>query len=354
MNVIPPLTITDAMLTSSTAVETAPAAYNGATTYALNATVSVAGSAGLLTVYQSLQNSNTGHTPASSPTWWTSIGETYQVYSGVATYADGDRVIDATNHLVYESVVNSNTGNALTDTTKWLKVGPTNKWAMFDLLRNTATVQPSQITVVITPGERVDSIALLGLVANSATITVTSGGTTVYTHTENLNTRDVANWYDYFFRAFSTKPSFALFDLPPYTNAVITVTITATSGNAECGACVIGSYEYIGDVQYDAESDVLNFSTVTRNFDGTTNISTMVQRLNVPKTIQQIWLDKNRTNRVRALRDALNATPAVWAGIDDSDDEYFEALLILGFYKRFSINLRYPQHAVISLELEEI
>lgn len=354
MNVIPPLDITDAMLTSSTVVETAPAAYNPATTYALDATVSVAGSAGLLTVYKSLQNGNTGNTPASSPAWWTNIGTTYQVYSGATTYADGDRVIDATNHLVYESLVNSNTGNALTDTSKWLEVGPTNKWAMFDFLRNTATVQPSSMTVVITPGERVDAIALLGLVANSVTITVTSSGSTVYTYTEDLDTREVFDWYDYFFQPFSTQPSLALFDLPPYTNAVITITLTATSGNVECGACVLGLYEYIGEVQYEAESDVLNFSTVTRNFDGTTNTSQMVQRLNVPKTIQNIFADKSRVNRIRALRDSLNATPAVWAGLDDSDDGYFEALLILGFYKRFSINLRHPQHAVISLELEEI
>ncbi|KRB73439.1 hypothetical protein [Noviherbaspirillum sp. Root189] len=352
MNVIPPLAITDARLTSSTAVETAPAAYASGTTYAAGTTASVAGSAGLITVYKSLQNGNVGHTPASSPTWWSSLGETYQVYSGAATYAEGDRVIDTTNHLVYESLAASNTGNALTKEDKWQKIGPTNKFAMFDILRNTATVQPGSITAVVTPGVRADSIGFSGLVGNSAVVTVTSDGVDVYTHTEDLNTREVADWYDYFFRPFSTKKAFALFDLPPYTNAVITVQISATSGNAECGACVLGSCEYIGDVQYDAESDVLNFSTVTRNFDGST--SAMVQRRNVPKTVQAIWLEKSRVNRVRALRDALNGVPAYWAGLSDSGDGYFEALLILGFYKRFSINLKHTQRAVVSLELEEI
>jgi hypothetical protein len=359
MNVIPQLAITDAMLTSSTAVETAPAAYTGGTTYALNDTASVAGSAGLITVYKSLQASNTGHTPASSPTWWASIGETYQVYSGAATYALGDRVIDTTAHRVYESLVAGNVGNALTDTTKWLgsatgTVVPTNKWAMFDLRRNTRTIQPLSIAAVITPGERINSLALAGMQANSAQITMTSvaGGGTVYTRSEDLNTREVFNHYDYCFKPFTTKTAIVLFDLPPYTDGVITVTIAATSGNAECGACVVGTYEYIGDVVYEAESDVLNFSTVTRNFDGST--SAMIPRLNVPKTIQQIVFDKSRTNAIRALRDRLNGTPAIWAGIHGSDDEYFEALLISGFYKRFSINLKHPQHGVISLELEEV
>jgi len=55
MIVLPPLAITDARLTSTTVPEVAPAAYAGGTTYALNATASVAGAAGLLTVYRSLQ-----------------------------------------------------------------------------------------------------------------------------------------------------------------------------------------------------------------------------------------------------------------------------------------------------------
>lgn len=312
MNVIPPLTITDARLTSSTVSEPD------------------AGSPTTETVFSS----------AGSPT---------------PAYALGAIVIDITTHLKYESLVASNTG-LLSDTTKWLLLGPTNKWAMFDLLRNTATVAPSPLTVVITPGTRIDSIALLGLVADTVTVTMDSAvgspSERYYTYTQDLSTREVFNWYDYFFETFSTQVSLALFDLPPYTTCVITVTLTATSGNVQCGACVLGSYVFIGDVVQQPESDVLNFSTVERDFDG--GVNSMVQRRNVPKTNQQVLLDKSRVNAVRVLRDALNAVPAVWAGLDDSDDGYFEALLILGFYKRFSINLTLPDYAVITLELEEI
>lgn len=352
MNVIPPLAITDARLTSTTVVDFAPAAYAGGTTYAINATASVAGAAGLITVYKSLQNSNTGHTPASSPTWWVSIGDTYQVYSGAATYALADRVLDSANHLIYESAIAGNVGQALTDTTKWTQVGPSNAWSMFDLRRNTATVVPGSLTVVLTPGYRVNSILLSALVANAATITVTSGVTTVYSKTYDLNTREVLDWYDYYFAPFSTQPSIIEFDLPPYTNAVITVTLSATSGNVECGACVIGTYQFIGDVQYEAESDVLNFSTVTRDFDGGT--AEMIPRRNVPKTVQNIIFDKALVNSIRALRDALGGTPAVYAGLTDSGDGYFESLLIVGFYKRWTINLKHPRHASSTLEVEEI
>lgn len=351
MNVIPPLTITDARLTSTTVVEVAPAAYAGATTYTLNATASVAGAAGLITVYKSLQAANTGHTPASSPTWWASIGDTYQVYSGAATYALADRVLDATNHLVYESMIAGNIGNALI-APKWLLTGPSNQRAMFDLKRNTATVVPGSLTVVITPGERVNSLLLSGLVANAATLDVTVAGTNVYTRNYDLNTREVLDWYDYYFAPFTTQPSLIEFDLPPYTDAVITVTVSATSGNVECGACSVGTFEFIGDVEYDAESDALNFSTVTRDFDGGTSV--MIPRRNVPRTVQNIFVSKSRVNRVRTLRAALGGVPAIYAGLIDRGDGYFESLLIVGFYKRFSISLKHPTHAVISLELEEI
>ena len=359
MNVIPPLTITAARFTSSTVVDTPPAEYivgSPGTTYAINETVSVYGALGLREVYKSLQNGNQNNTPSSSPTWWRHLCDTYQVYSSGTTYTQGEFVLDDTNHLIYESLISSNLGNALTDTAKWLLIGPSNKWAMFDFLRNTATVAPFEnpITVVITPGVRVDSIALLGLVANSYSITMTSvtGGGTVYTATGSLDTRIVGDWYDYFFEVFSTAKSVVFFNLPPYTDGIITVVITATSGNAECGACVVGSYEYIGDVQYDADADVLNFSSVTRDFAGGT--SQMVQRRNVPRTIQQIFLDKTLVNRARALRESLNAVPAVWSGLDDSTDDFFESFIILGFYKRFSINAKDFLLAVISLELEEI
>jgi hypothetical protein len=157
MKVIPPLTITDAMLASSTAIETAPAAYVAGTTYANGAQVSVAGSLGALDCYVSLQSSNVGHTPATSPTFWAYAGTTYAPYSPGTTYADGQRAIDTTNHLVYESLIGSNSNNPLTDETKWSPISNTNRWAMFDVLRSTATIGASPMVVALTPGVRVDA-----------------------------------------------------------------------------------------------------------------------------------------------------------------------------------------------------
>ncbi len=303
MRVIPPITITDAILTSSTATEpgTGETAYAAGTTYALGDTCSVIGTNSHI-VYQSLQAGNIGHTPATSPTYW-------------------------------------------------IAVGPTNRWKMFDTLRNTQTVSASPLTVVLTPGMRCNSIAVMGMVADSITVTVTSGGSTVYTYTKDLRTRDVTDWYAYYFDPFTSLPGIVLFALPPYTNAIITVTMTISSGNVSCGAIVVGNSEYLGDMQYNAKDDVLNFSTITRDAYGT---ATLVARRNVPKTIQALWLDKSKVKRVADIRDSLNAVPAVWSGIDDPADGFFNSFLILGIYKTFSLDASGPNTAVVNLELEEI
>jgi hypothetical protein len=349
MIVIPPVAITDSLLVSSTAFEVAPAAYNSGTTYALGAFASVAGSAGLITVYKSLQNGNLNKTPASNPSWWAYHCDTYQQYSGGTTYALGDVVIDATAHKVYESLAASNTGNALTDATKWLHTGTTNKWAMFDFDRSIGTSQASPLVVSFTPGERIDSIAILGVVGTSVQVDMEVSASVVYTRTASMTGRETLSWSDYFFGNFDQNPSLLLTDLPPFANATVTVTITGSS--VSCGACVVGRAINIGEVQYGATNDALNFSRIERDDFGN---GTLNRRKIVPKTNQTLFFEKSMTNKVIAVRKSLNAAPAVWSGLVDTGDGYFDALLILGIYKQFEVSLKEPSHGTLNLELEEM
>jgi hypothetical protein len=305
VRVIPPLTITDAMLTSSTVAEpdsgAGEAAWNSGTTYAAN-----------------------------------------------------DRVIRTTTHRIYESKAGGNLNHdPATDTTEtyWLDVGPTNRWAMFDLLRNTGTTDGSPLTVVITPGARIDAIAVVGIEADSISISMTSSAVSVYSYTEDLRTRETLDWYDYFFGEFEQKSAVALFDLPPYTNGVITVTLTRATGDCTCGGVVLGQSVDLGSTIHGAENDALNFSKVERDDFGT---ATLVQRRTIPKTNQQTRIAKLAVNKALKVRQDLNAMPALWSGLDDATSGYFEPLLILGIYKRFTISMDQPEDALISLELEEV
>lgn len=349
MRVIPPLAITPSILTSSGATEPmAPATWGAGTTYGNGALVLVTADH---MIYQSLHAANTGNTPNVSPLDWDPVGFIEAAYNSGTTYGAADTA--SYLHRIYQSLQASNIGHTpLTSPTWWTDVGATNTWRMFDILRNTQTVNASPLVVVLTPGVRVDSIALLGLTADAVQISMTSSPFgTVYDQTVSLVTRIIANWYDYFFLPFYSKLATAKFDLPPYSNGIITITITRASGNVGCGSLVLGTSVYLGKARYNAQNDTLNFSTVDRDAFGN---SILVPRRNVPKTIQQTEATSASVNLLRAVRDILNAVPAVWSGLDDSGAEYFEALLILGFYRKFSIDLSYPRNAMINIELEEV
>jgi hypothetical protein len=295
-----------------------------------------------LTITNSILSSSTTAEPGAGESAWVAS----------TNYALGAIVIRATTHKTYQNVA-AGVDAGLPENTplRWLETGVTNRWAMFDLLRNTQTVAASPLTITLVPLVRVNAMALIGLDADTATITMTVGGNVVYTITKNLVQRQTSSWSTYFFGAFLTKSAIALFDLPMFSNATITIMLTSSTGTVKCGSCAIGRATYIGAVEYNAESDALNFSLVERDQFGN---STLVPRRSIPKTTQSLWLDKNLVNSVRLLRESLNAVPAIYSGLDDDSDGYFDALLICGIYKQFTINLGYPTEAKIALQLEEI
>ena len=282
----------------------------------------------------------------------------YAEWDSEATYARGDKriVVETNVHKIFESLQADNTNhNPLDDDQEnpewWLDLGPTNRWKMFDLLRNTKTVAASPLIVELAPGIRVDSIALLGLAADSVTVSVVNDGDVVYTKTTHLLNRETLTWSDYFFGEFDSIQGFLLTDIPRFSENTITITIVRDGGDVSCGGVVIGSNVYLGKVLHNAESDAENFSRVERDEFGNAHL---LQRRSIPKSNQTVIVDKGRVNRIMRARTELNAVPAVWSGLDDETDGYFAPLFILGIYRRFLISLANPNHAVLTLELEEV
>ncbi len=282
------------------------------------------------------------------------VGET--IYDTTTTFAKNTQAISQTTHKVYQSLQDGNLNKPLpvwpeVKTDWWMEVGATNKMAMFDLARNTKSVGTSPMTVTFQPGVRVDSIGVLGMEADSVTVTMSSGGSPVYSYTKTLTYRHVNDGKDYCFNPFARYASIVQFDLPPYSDGIITVTLTAAVGEVKCGSIVVGSSEYLGETQFDAVSDAINFSTVTRDI---WSKATLVPRPSIPKTAQVTEVDASRVKRLYDLRKKLNAVPALWSALDDATNDYFEVLLILGIYQRFIINVKNPKITTVNLELEEI
>lgn len=367
MKVIPPIDITPARLTSSNISEpTSTTAWSSGTNY-------VGGNRVLRSttnnIYRCIKDT-TAQTNTilpevsvnqADPNW---VSEGPPVWSSGTNYTPGQQVVRTSTNRVYQCLINTtpvNTTapeNLLTGSTiYWFDAGPSNKYAMFDLLRNSsskAVGAGNNITVVIQPGVRVDSIAFVGLKrVETVRVTVAANSTATPTYDSGqitLGGRETLTWYQYFFTTPEFRSSTVLFDLPPLLNAYITITLLGS--NIECGGIALGKYEEIGTVQRGATNDVINFSKVDRDVFGN---ATLVQRRNVPKTNQTLLLPAIALDRVRKLRDTLNGTTAVWVGLDDIPGQYyFESLLIVGFYKQFSISIDNPEYVTINLELEEV
>jgi len=123
MKVLPPVTITPDLVVDSNIFDTAPAAYDAGTTYAADAYASVAGTLGAITIYKSLQAANTGHTPASSPTWWFEVSTTYEEYDPLTTYGIGHRLIDPDTNTIKESTRDQNVAKPLDNASPWKYIG---------------------------------------------------------------------------------------------------------------------------------------------------------------------------------------------------------------------------------------
>jgi hypothetical protein len=291
--------------------------------------------------------SSTAVEPAAGETAW-SAGTSYTI--GQIAYL-------ATTHRLYKNALGGIDATspdasitAGTSPARWLDVGATNKYAMFDLLSNAQTVLTSPLTVVITPGKRTGAIGLVGVVADAVRVSVTSSGITVYdTGTVSMRLRNTTRWSEYFFGTFGYKSKFGKFDLPMYSNAIITITLTSSSASVKCAGIVIGTPLDIGGVQYNAESNIIDYSLTTRDaFGGVT----LVPRKTVPLTIQTVWLKSSDVGKVLAFRAATRATPVLWSGLTDPTQDYFESLFVLGFFRKFTLQIAQPKVSLCSLEIE--
>lgn len=268
----------------------------------------------------------------------------YPAWDAVTAYAVGQRVVY--EGKVYESIQAPNTNVVPTaDPLYWMRIGPTNRWAMFDSEISTQTSAAGEIAVVIKPGF-VNGLALFGLEGSNIAVEVKDGpdGEVVYSHEQTLDGSIVTDWYQYFFEPIEQMDEVVLTGLPPYTNAHISVRITGLA--PKCGILAAGNVYQIGRTQRGASAGITDYS---RKDTGPTGSTTFVKRryskrMRAPILIENVSL--NKTQRVLA---SLRATPCVWIGTDSPG---YQPLTVFGFYRDFSIDIAYTNHSFCNLEIE--
>ena len=274
------------------------------------------------------------------------VAETeYGNYAAGTTYALGDRVIVPATHDVWESVAASNTGNTpATSPTWWVRVGPTNRMAMVDTSVSTQTSKAGGIDVTVTPGEVVDTLVLLNVNAASVRVRVTdpTDGLVKDETTSMIAPVTDSDWYMWFFEPI-TRKDFLLSTMPPYGSASVRVELIDTA-TASCGVLAMALSRKIGEgalagarvgiTDYSGkERDTWGqYQLVERGYSNKASISTIVM--------------KNMVDPVAKLLAKRRAKPTLCIASDS-----YSSLVLFGLVS-FETTISYATHSLCNLEIE--
>jgi len=232
----------------------------------------------------------------------------------------------------------------------WAEVSPTNRWKAFDLKVGTQVSQAALISFSLKPG-MAEGIAFLNLDASSITMTVTDPVEgEVYNKTVDLVMTDsrgislIYDWYSYFFGTAPKTIDIVKLDLPPYPSATIAIAISNPGLTAKVGGIAVGMLNDLGDTGYGTALSIHDYSSKTADSDGNFSITekAFAKRMTVPLELDNV----DRDEIIRALAQ-YRATPLVWVNSEDYASE-----IIFGFYKRFSVVVRYLAYSTCEIEIE--
>jgi len=241
----------------------------------------------------------------------------------------------------------------------WQDTRACNKSAAFVYTESTATTQKDgqPLRIKLRVGKRVDTLGLYGVVGHSARVTVRQAGAIVFgPRTEGLLRREVHGWFDWFTAPFLQRGAVAFVRLPPLSSAEIEIEILPASGVASVGYIVCGRAAYLGDLRWRPNIVGSNFSRIEREFDGSLRPGvSLVQRRTVPGFSGAFRVPAYNVDRLRRLRDQLNAVPALWVGLaTQPNSPYYESVLLYGVYRRLEYTPDNVHNAEANIEIEEL
>ena len=267
-------------------------------------------------------------------------------WAAATAYTLGERVIRLSTHAVYERLVAGTTAAAPeADAVNWLRVGPTNRWAMLDRAVGTATTAPGIISATIAPGVAVRSIALLDLDVEAVTVTMSVAGQVVYSSNISpiATQEDTDDFYSYCFEFIYRRRLVILTDLPAYSEGQITITATG-GGDISIGTCVIGPMYELGQLLTGASIGIVDYSRKETDQFGVVSVA---ERSYAKKMTLPIILATNAVDVAASRLARVRATPVVWIG-----SELFDTLIIYGFLRDWSIDIPGSLLSTCSLEIE--
>lgn len=283
----------------------------------------------------------------------TTAVDTEQIWLAGSTYAKAAKVIyDSLKDgpSIYQSVVDGNKGNTPdTSPDDWVRVGPTNRWAMFDGSASTLSESQAGFSCSFKPGEMFDSLAFFEVYGVSMRIWVSiePEGEIVFDRTlDLLNDALIVDGYAYCFEPFDFIRDGLVKGLPPYgLGATVHIEIFGT-GRTGVGEIVVGTLTELGCTEFGAGHGIRDYSRAKEDDFGNVHL----QRGAYAKRANwQIMVEKERHRYVSRILAELRGLPTVFIGSEDTD---YEPLVIFGFIKNWDAVIPYPTKTLINVEIQ--
>jgi len=278
----------------------------------------------------------------------TEADATYPDWLIGTAYVVGNTV--TSNHKFYECLINS-TGDLPEDNSEtippiWLDLGANNRWKMFDKVVGSQTSQTSPLTLTIEPGQT-DTASFLDIEATEIDITMTDPVEgIVYENTLDLiSTAGIIDAFTYYFEPIISDSSAVLLDLPPYSSASIELTISNTGGTVLVGTLAFGTQKELGCTQYNPSISIHDYSRKEADIFGNYSI---LERAYAKRLSVELFLPNSSVDVVATTLAQYRATPIIWIGVDTG----FSSMILFGFYRSFSITVKYVNDSTCNLELE--
>lgn len=298
MDIVRPVTVTDAVLTASNVAET-PTLFSLATNYGAGALVYVVES-NVHQGYTSAQAANLNHPPTTDDGTW------------------------------------------------WIATGPTNRWAMFDDASNSVTTNATSIavTLALPASERMNVVWLAGLLGRTVQVEVTDATAgPVYDETFSLaDTAGITDWYSWLFDPVSYKTELLVTDLPSGAGSTLDVTVNFPGDTAAIGNLVTGLRKYIGRTRWGVQTEIRDYSVFEDDAFGN---RVLIERAYRRLASGQVLVE----NRVKDAVERLLADCRAAARLYIFDEDY-TTLVVFGLARWANEMSLPPSYSVNSIQIE--
>ena len=265
------------------------------------------------------------------------------------SYTVGQRVVFANE--VYEALTTTtaqpNVG-ALADPPTWIRVGWSNQYRMFRDGQDSRSSRAGDIDVTISYPQVINTVGVLGLVGNTAQLTVTDAvDGVVYDETIDLVDIGVADWWEFFFLPYENIESVVFEGVPPYPGAAVRLLVSALQPTdpVEVGRVVAGLAREVGATLYGSDVQLQDYSIKER--DGFGNLRLVPRRV-IKLVNYDVHVPTPLVDFVERFLRSLAAQPTLYIG-----DPLRSSTITFGVFADVSQGITTPSISDLTLQVEE-